>query len=61
MFKYPKTYLDKAEDVRALAGSYWIEVYEGKDQVEDLVDARNTLWQASFSTWRAKKSCSRRS
>ena len=60
MFKYPKTYLDKAEDVRALAGSYWIEVYEGKDQVEDLVDARNTLWQALFSTWReAEKSKSR--
>ena len=60
MFKYPKTYLDKAEDVRALAGGYWIEVYEGKDQVEDLVDARNTLWQASLSTWQeAEKSKSR--
>lgn len=60
MFEYPKTYLDKAEDVRALAGGYWIEVYEGKDQVEDLVDARNTLWQASLSTWQeAEKSKSR--
>jgi hypothetical protein len=60
MFEYPKTYLDRAEDVRALAGGYWIEVYEGKDQVEDLVDARNTLWQASLSTWQeAEKSKSR--
>lgn len=60
MFEYPKTYLDRAEDIRALAGSYWLEVYEGKDQVEDLVDARNTLWQASLLTWQeAEKSKSR--
>ena len=60
MFEYPKTYLDRAEDVRALAGGYWIEVYEGKDQVEDLVDARTTLWQASLSTWQeAERSKSR--
>lgn len=52
MFEYPKIYLDKAEDVRALAGSYWTEIYEGKDQVEDLVDARNTLWKASMSAWK---------
>lgn len=51
MLEYPKTYLDRAENVRALTGSYWIEVYEGRDQIQDLVDARNTLWKDSLRTW----------
>jgi len=45
MFKYPKDDLDVTSKTTSLVGGYWNEVYEGKDQVSDLVAARNTLWQ----------------
>ena len=52
MFEYPKTDLDVAEKVRALTGGYWIDIYEGKVQIEDLVDARTTLWKDAMSVWK---------
>lgn len=52
MFEYPKTDLDVAEKVRSLTGGYWIDIYEGKDQIEDLVDARTTLWKDAMSVWK---------
>lgn len=51
MFIYPKTDLDKAETVRSLLGGYWNEVYEGRDQVADIVDARINLWQDAVEVW----------
>jgi len=51
MFTYPKTDLDKAEIVRSLLGGYWNEVYDGKDQVSDIVDARIVLWKDVFEAW----------
>ena len=52
MFEYPKNDLDVAEKVRALTGGYWIDIYEGKDQIEDLVDARTTLWKDALLVWK---------
>ena len=51
MFTYPKTDLDRSEVVRSLLGGYWNEVYEGKDQVADIVDARINLWQDAVEVW----------
>ncbi len=51
MFIYPKDDLDTPSKAGALVGGYWIEVYEGKDQVEDLVSARSTLWQQARDEW----------
>ena len=51
MFTYPKTDLDTAEKVRSLLGGYWTEVYEGRDQVADIVDARIQLWNDAVEAW----------
>lgn len=51
MFTYPKTDLDKSETVRSLLGGYWNEIYEGKNQVTDIVDARTGLWKDSLEAW----------
>lgn len=51
MFKFPKDDLDVPSKTTSLVGGYWNEVYEGKDQVSDLVSARNTLWQQIRDYW----------
>jgi len=52
MFKYPSTDLDVAEKVVALTGGYWTEIYEGRDQIQDLVGARTTLWKDALNVWK---------
>lgn len=51
MFEFPKDDLDTPSKPAALVGGYWIEVYEGKDQIQDLVYSRNTLWQQARDEW----------
>jgi len=51
MFKFPKDDLDTPDKAKALIGGYWSEVYDGKDQIQDLVYARNTLWQQARDEW----------
>ena len=51
MFQFPKDDLDTPSKSTALVGGYWIEVYEGKDQIQDLVYSRNTLWQQARDEW----------
>ena len=51
MFQFPKDDLDTPSKATSLVGGYWIEVYEGKDQIYDLVASRNTLWQQSRDSW----------
>jgi hypothetical protein len=51
MFKFPKDDLDVPSKTTSLVGGYWNEVYEGKDEVSDLVSSRNTLWQQVRDYW----------
>ena len=51
MFEFPKDDLDIPGKPASLVGGYWIEVYEGKDQIQDLVYSRNTLWQQARDGW----------
>lgn len=51
MFQFPKDDLDTPSKAGSLVGGYWIEVYEGKDQITDLVTSRNTLWQQARDSW----------
>ena len=51
MFKFPKDDLDTPDKAKALIGGYWSEVYDSKDQIQDLVYARNTLWQQARDEW----------
>ena len=51
MFEFPRDDLDTPNKAQALMGGYWAEVYEGKDQIQDLVYSRNTLWQQARDGW----------
>lgn len=51
MFQFPKDDLDTPKKAESLIGGYWVEVYAGKDQIEDLLSSRATLWQQARDTW----------
>lgn len=51
MFQFPKDDLDTPDKAESLVGGYWLEVYDGKDQIEDLISSRTTLWQQARDTW----------